>query len=86
AAPPASTASAAPPPATAGTVSVSVSPGWARVSVDGRRLKGSTPFDAVELAPGSHTLRIEHPPTGRVYLRTVEVLPGQHQHVRVLAR
>ena len=70
---------------TPGTVSVAISPGWARVSVDGRPLKGSTPFRSLELSPGPHTLRFEHPPTGRVYVRQIEVQAGQHQHVQVQA-
>jgi hypothetical protein len=75
-------ASAAPAAAREGSLVVDSRPPGATVTIDGRPA-GVTPLTIVSIAPGTHTVRIEHPGY-RVVTTTVDVVMGQR--ARVAAR
>lgn len=65
-------------PTDPGTLSVRVASRWGWVRVDGKKIKGTTPIEDLQLPPGTHTVRVETPSTRRVYHRDVTITPGQH--------
>ncbi|MCB9744406.1 MAG: protein kinase [Alphaproteobacteria bacterium] len=65
-------------PATPGSVSVRLASGWGQLRIDGKRVRGSTPFESVSLTPGTHLIQVEVPSTGRVWSKEITLEPGQH--------
>ncbi|MCB9760526.1 MAG: serine/threonine protein kinase [Alphaproteobacteria bacterium] len=65
-------------PDTPGTVTVRVVDGWGQLRVDGKRVRGTTPFESLSLPPGTHILQVETPSTGRVMSREITLNPGEH--------
>ena len=90
--PPVVTASVAPPitqppppapapvPEAPGVLQLAVKP-WGTVWVDGRSL-GDTPLGRIELASGSHTLRVRHP-AYEIWEKVITIRPGQTERLVV---
>ncbi len=58
-----------------GTLDVSCQP-WCRVFVDGKDVGKPSPIVGLSIAAGRHTLKMEHPPTGRSREVVIQVKPG----------
>jgi hypothetical protein len=59
-------------------VSVTASPGWCSVSVDGVA-RGVTPVTNFEVSPGAHRLECV-PPTGKAQSTSITVAEGSSAH------
>jgi hypothetical protein len=59
---------------------------WAHVWVDGKKLTQTAPLAGVELAAGSHTIRVENSAQGLDETQKIVVKSGEQKTVRVLAR
>lgn len=59
-----------------GTLIVTTSGKWGRVTIDGVVQKDTTPV-RVKLSAGSHTVEVAHPPEGKVKTFKVKIEPGQ---------
>ena len=63
-------------PSGKGTLIITTSPYWGRVTVDGRTLEDTTPV-TVTLKAGVHTVTVSHPPKGLVKKFKVTIKPGK---------
>jgi len=69
-----------------GKISINVSPGWAYIEIDGRRVQGeTTPLTDYKLSPGPHVIRVFHPERGFDATKKITVRSGQTETVSFTA-
>ena len=56
---------------------------WSYVTVDGKTLKGHTPYRRIKLRSGSHELVFENPELGIKQKKRVEVAPWEETNVGI---
>jgi eukaryotic-like serine/threonine-protein kinase len=65
---------------------VMVGGGWANVYVDGKKLGKTAPFKGLEVAPGSHEVRVENPELGLELVQRHDFVAGQPVTIRAAAQ